>query len=1240
MLNLNNLNNFIYSNNKKSINRYDKYTKYKSELNKKNSNNNNNNVNNNNNNIKNYINKTSNKENKNSDDFFNNLTIFKSSAKKKNNNNNKNNNFYFDFEEKSNEKNNTTKIKNNSKKLKDLISIEHNENNNNNNNNNKFNINFKESFFNNFNNHIKNIYKENNNNSHNNNNNKKLNRKKNMNIISKIIFGENINKNDNSLSAISKNSNFTKNNNSNNNINNSNINNNNNQMKILKKIISNKVKNNNLSSTGSYENLFQNNITENNNNNKYNNNNTNYNKNNNNLLLNNNNSNKELKFSSRTSFTSLNSKREKLRPFSSINTSQNINNNNKKTNNLNTIPKKLTNDYTQLLMNSFYKSPKNKKIFYNNNNLKSSNSEIKTHLRPFSNINKLSNSNFKKNNTNYNYNNNNYNININKYSKKKTFDIFTNGRNKNINNNNNNKTINQNKYLSNNNENFTSNNNNNNNNNEKNFISASVIANNNNNINININNNNDKEMTNKINRILKLSPQQFNLLIDMIEDNDTNNNNNNNINASFKSQTFNKKLNYIQTETINYNDDISSHNNSNYINNNNSTNNINNNSNNNINSTINFQNLLKFTIKINSIYNENKVNNNNSNELDNNNNNNYLAIEAIEIYDKNNNIIPIICCNSNCINNNNNVINIFNNNNNENYNDTINNSYFITEFIPNLYINFYIDKINEKNINYINIINYPYFDDMFVSPIKEIELFNNDNKFFQGNLNVNNQFNIINLNNINNNNNIESNRNLRSKTFNIIDNNNIIIFNDKRPFSSTKKTSFKNHYFKSSIELKNLSKYKIYSDRQFNNTNIKKNTNISIENNNINYYYNDNSSLSNNNNNTNNTTNQYFDNFLRTSIGRNTSFHIPFNFSTNYNNFIQFFKIKLVLSQNYGHRKFIGLTGLEFYDINDNLINIESAITIGAMPKDLRTVYDDENDERIFENIFNNNNNTNDDYNMWLTCIKNNEPLPYIEICFKEKQKIKEIKIFNYNHKDFLDCCTKSIDVYLDDNFYDTIYLFQGIGISCVENDFAQEIFFPIKNKDFEDENNQENFKFASFLYEQCYETVYLPTGYIIKLVLVSNNMKKKNFENFIVGFKDIQIFNENGNNLINNNNIKYKILYNSYKINNDEFLFKLNNNNNNFAEIFFVFERPIFLSYINIVNLNEFEYNANEIKIFIDTNIIFEGCLNKDCDTVILFTCDMKITKNLDEKLLSKPVKKREIQEEKNDKFTRLILN
>ena len=80
----------------------------------------------------------------------------------------------------------------------------------------------------------------------------------------------------------------------------------------------------------------------------------------------------------------------------------------------------------------------------------------------------------------------------------------------------------------------------------------------------------------------------------------------------------------------------------------------------------------------------------------------------------------------------------------------------------------------------------------------------------------------------------------------------------------------------------------------------------------------------------------------------------------NNTNFIQFYKIKLVLKQYYRYRKFIGLIGLEFYDINDNLINIKSAFTIGEMLKDLRTVYDDENDKKIFENIFNNN-NINDD---------------------------------------------------------------------------------------------------------------------------------------------------------------------------------------------------------------------------------------------------------------------------------------
>ena len=80
---------------------------------------------------------------------------------------------------------------------------------------------------------------------------------------------------------------------------------------------------------------------------------------------------------------------------------------------------------------------------------------------------------------------------------------------------------------------------------------------------------------------------------------------------------------------------------------------------------------------------------------------------------------------------------------------------------------------------------------------------------------------------------------------------------------------------------------------------------------------------------------------------------------------IQFKIIKMVLSSNYGNNSHIGLTGIEFYDENNKLINIETAETIGALPKDLHTIYNNENDSRIFENIFNGENNTEDSFNMW-----------------------------------------------------------------------------------------------------------------------------------------------------------------------------------------------------------------------------------------------------------------------------------
>jgi hypothetical protein len=239
------------------------------------------------------------------------------------------------------------------------------------------------------------------------------------------------------------------------------------------------------------------------------------------------------------------------------------------------------------------------------------------------------------------------------------------------------------------------------------------------------------------------------------------------------------------------------------------------------------------------------------------------------------------------------------------------------------------------------------------------------------------------------------------------------------------------------------------------------------------------------------------------------------NYSLNY---IEFNKIRLVLTSNYGHQKYIGLTGIEFYDLKDKLINIESASSVGALPKDLRTIYNDNEELRIFENVFNNYNNTNDVDNMWVTKFNKKFPYSFIEIYFEEKIKISKIKIFNYNQKDQLQIGVKTLDIFLDDKFYKKINIRQGTGEiaydyikdSNKENnkdsfeynsyDFGQSILFPIldneniENKNiynfFNINNKTEKIKFASNLFEQNYETPYLPYGEIFKFQFINNYYK------------------------------------------------------------------------------------------------------------------------------------------------------
>jgi hypothetical protein len=192
-----------------------------------------------------------------------------------------------------------------------------------------------------------------------------------------------------------------------------------------------------------------------------------------------------------------------------------------------------------------------------------------------------------------------------------------------------------------------------------------------------------------------------------------------------------------------------------------------------------------------------------------------------------------------------------------------------------------------------------------------------------------------------------------------------------------------------------------------------------------------------------------------------------------------------------------------------------------------------------------------------------------------------------------------------------------------------------------------------------------MPNGYIIKFQLISNFYKGKAVENTLfnvninssnnlliknhnfTGINISKIFDQNGNDLLSQKNIQYKIISNKEMIISDKHNIILNgcfneDNNNN---IYYLFENPVNISYIEINpflffgnqlnnNISEKNYlnSVKELKIFCDTTIIFEGEIYYDQPTIILFTSNEQIIKNINEDYLTKKSVGRKAIENKNE--------
>ena len=335
--------------------------------------------------------------------------------------------------------------------------------------------------------------------------------------------------------------------------------------------------------------------------------------------------------------------------------------------------------------------------------------------------------------------------------------------------------------------------------------------------------------------------------------------------------------------------------------------------------------------------------------------------------------------------------------------------------------------------------------------------------------------------------------------------------------------------------------------------------------------------------------------------------------------YITFKKIRINILSNYGNQLSVGLTGINFIDNNLQKINIESAIAIGALPKDLRTVYENENDFRIFENLFNGENNTIDENNMWLTLISHE---PYIEICFEDYINLSKIEIWNYNEPNSLDNGVREIEIIFDDwdlevthNDKDCeqedeeklkkfkVILWKGLGIdyfNYYQTIKCDEKYLKKLSDKYEDLKNN-------------VDSIKLPIGFIFKIVFISNYGDEA-----IISLKKMEIFNENNEKMNKYNvidDINYKInlrnqstndlLIEDYFYYHDFYDFRKNKDslcNNN---LYICFDEIVQIKYLKLYNTENEKFkntSAKNIQIYCDDILICETKLNQLGENIIDF--------------------------------------
>ena len=365
--------------------------------------------------------------------------------------------------------------------------------------------------------------------------------------------------------------------------------------------------------------------------------------------------------------------------------------------------------------------------------------------------------------------------------------------------------------------------------------------------------------------------------------------------------------------------------------------------------------------------------------------------------------------------------------------------------------------------------------------------------------------------------------------------------------------------------------------------------------------------------------------------------------------FITFTKLRIYFISNYGHPSFIGLTGIKFFDNNnDEIVITERMHELGALPKDIHTELNDISDHRTFENLFNGVNDTIDENEMWVTLLHSTNHCPMISATFNEAITVSYVDIWNYNCPIQLDICAKEIVFVFDDDLEHKSYkvlLRKGLGgfdISSTDNTshtVHQRIYFH-NNKTLntsmklhltniydslqfalmnEDDNNNNTSCCCCNSYNII--TPILPCGFTFKFILISNwghneviSIAKVEFYDYYN--QNVEVYsnvkrvnstfhdycNDNRKNTMKEKNVNDNVYFEPF------YAFTKNENCEITNIVYFVFEKSVGVQYIKIVNPDN-GMGVRELQVLLDDNLLFEGTVNKEGESYVVFNSEERFT-------------------------------